>query len=156
MRPLACLALFACTTACTVDDYTLFVQNDTTVPLTFMDVVTDPPPPHREATRVLAAGLEAQIDLPDFNPLFWDPVSKLGCIIQIGVDQDDKFTDVLVRVYQYQVEPGQEGTAPGLQPTLIDEVYYSVDPDEDLLALRVKAGDVAANMPIEIKQTALP
>ena len=156
MKKLLILALLTLTSGCTVDDYTLFVGNKTGSALTFMEVVTDPPPPHREPTRQLGHDKEAELGLPAFNPLFWDPVSKLGFAVQLAVGPDDVFTDVLVLVFQYQVQPGMEGSDPALQPVLQDQYHYEVDPDPKLLGVRVVAGLVSAGMPISFVQTQLP
>ena len=126
--------------------------NDTTQPLTPYPVVTDPPPPHREAdpAGVVAPAASTALDPNGFNPVFYaaQSVSDQGpnglALSFALVDGDPK--EILVRIMRYAVEPGQEGTDPALQPTVLREDIYEVE-DEDLdVLLEEKVGDAGGKV----------
>lgn len=139
-----------CLLAACHSDHQIELANKTGVALTYCPVVTDPPPPHRVVSqRVDQPGVVAQLDPDDFNPVFWDPVSNLGFAVQMSFDVDPH--EILVRVAQYAVPPGQEGTDPAMQPTILADHHYEVDPDAGD-TVQIKAGQIADQIPIEFTQ----
>ena len=113
-RMAVALALCAATSC----QNTVSLRNQTGVVLTYCPVVTTPPPPHRECSgTTLDDGQRVEIDTGGFNALYWDPISKLGFIIQLDTTSTPKH--ILVRVFQHQVPPGEEG--PGTLPTSVNE-----------------------------------
>lgn len=143
------LALLAALAGCSARDWTVTYVNGTTVPLDYCVVVTDPPPPHRACTRKLQPGLAASVDPLDFNPVIWDPGSKLGTIVLMALGEEPP--TVLVRRLQYQVEPGQEGNDPALQPALLEDLYLEADPDGNK-EIQVVAGPIAEGYPVKLLQ----
>ena len=137
---LALLALASC-------QNTVALRNQTGVVLTSCPVVTTPPPPHRVCSGTLDDGQRVEIDTGGFNPLYWDPISKLGFIIQLDMSSTPQH--ILVRVYQYQVPPGQE--EPGTGPTPINDYPFAIDPDGGK-NVRIRAGPIDQQIPITFAQ----
>ncbi len=146
---IALLVALPALTGCSAADWSVEYENLTRVPLDYCVVVTTPPPPHRECTRTLQVDKVADVDPTDFNPVIWDPVSKLGTIVQMALGDDPPA--VLVRLYQFQVEPGADGGDPALQPSLIDEWFLEPDPDKKKL-VEIKAGPISEGMKIKLQQ----
>lgn len=114
-------------------------------------VVTDPPPPHRVVTKdTVADGVRYDIAPDDFDPMFYDPVSKLS--VAILFDWTQQFPIVLARVMRHVVPPGEQGTDPGKQPKLVKEYPFEVDAQSTKHNVEVKAGPIAQDMPITIQQ----
>lgn len=124
----------------------IFLQNDTGSDLTPYPVVTNPPPPHREADpgSKVPAGGEGKIDPQSFNALYYAPgftppgpnpedvANALN--VQLPSDDDDpKF--ILARTFHYFAEPGQEGTQPDLQPKKLHEIFHEVNSEHVKITL---------------------
>jgi len=132
----------ACLLAACATDHKLYLKNNTGVPLTYCPVVTQPPPPHRTvSSQVVAATGHFEIDIDGFNPVFWDPVSKLGVQVQMALADDPAL--ILAVVLQYKVPPGAEGTDPALQPVALHEYPYEVDTEDDRYTIVVRAGAIS-------------
>jgi len=101
-------------------------------------VVNTPPPPHREAdpAGTLAPGGTYAVDLGGFNPIFFDETRKNGIVLQL--DLGGTPSAILVRLFDYQVPPGDEGTDPALQPTLLDERLFEATKSQ--LTLTIQGG----------------
>lgn len=130
--------------------YTVGLRNDTGADLTFCPVVTDPPPPHRiVSTRSIADGVREEIVADEFNPVYWDPISNLGILIQFDLEGDP--AAVLVRVLQYVVPPGSEGSDPALQPTFVQEFFLDVDTSKKNIG--ITAGPISQDIPVDFTQS---
>ncbi len=145
----ASLLLALALTGCSAADWAVNLENLTGVPLDYCEVVTDPPPPHRECTRTLQPNLIAEIDPTDFNPAIWDPLSKLGTVVLMALDDDPPA--VLVRRFQFQVEPGQQGNDMALQPVLEEEWLLTADPEQTKV-IDIRVGPIAEGMPVKLTQ----
>jgi hypothetical protein len=92
--------------------------------LTPYPVVTDPPPPHREADTAhpIAPSGSQPIDPAGFNPVYYttgvtDQSKANG--LYIGLDLEDAPLMIQYKTFHYKVPPGQAGKDPALQPILL-------------------------------------
>jgi len=144
----ALAALLALLCGCPSETYTLTLVNSTQAPLVPYPVVTDPPPPHREAdpAGTLAHGDSAAIDVDAFNPLYYGPESGLAVLVQMDLRPEDG--ELLVRVLEYQVPP-DEVTDEAAQVTLIEENVFAVTGT----TLELDVGRSADGFPVVFSQS---
>lgn len=130
--------------------YKTALKNNSGAPLTYCPVEPNPPPPKRVVSNQIVTPPERFAFPADgFNPVFWDPVSGLAAQIQLSLDIDPP--EILVRVLDYQVPPGQEGSDPATWPLPIQDYYMELDPSLKIITVRV--GLIADQMPVEIVQS---
>ena len=134
---------------CSASDYSIGFVNETRAEVELYSIETSPPPPRRVASGTLVApGTRFAVDTESFNPVFYDPQSKLGLILQMDFASDPPM--ILTRVMQYQVAPGTAGSDPALQPVPVKDYPFTVDTaKKDIF---VEAGSVEFQMPITYSQ----
>ena len=109
------------------------LRNRTSGVLTPYPVVTDPPPPHREAdtaNNIPETGA-ASIDPNGFNPVYYmagvaDPAKANGVYIGLDLDGADPMM-IQYKVFHYRVPPGEAGHDPAKQPILLKSGVQEVE-----------------------------
>lgn len=129
------------------DDFEVTLRNDSGATLVPYPVVTGPPPPHREAdpAGAIAPGNSASIETADFNPLYYTEGRMLSLTVKLGLDQDP--AQILVRLLEHQVPPGQELGDPALAPARRSEQLF--EPTGTDLTLVVGVG---ADFPVSLEE----
>jgi len=137
---LACLLASSCGATGQV-----VLENDTGATLTYCPIEAEPPPPHREChARFLKPGARFSLDLEDFQPVYWEPLTSLGVIVQHDFELAPY--GVLVGVYRYQVPPGRDAGDPDKQPQKLAEYpMVLTDPDQ---RVRIVLGNLADRIPV--------
>lgn len=133
---------------CDSDDYTITLVNDSNTDFVPYPVVTDPPPPHREAdtANTLADGQQESFVPSGFNPAYYHAQSKRGFFLQLGLDDDPP--QILFKLMQFVVPPGQEGTDPANQPTELYQELYEPQGTEITITVR----RLVDNDPVEFSE----
>lgn len=146
-RVVLSIALVAGLASCAAD-FTITLRNRSTLAFVPYPVVTDPPPPHREAdpANTLGNNAEVSIDPVGFNPLFYNEGTQIGLMLQLALDDDPPA--VLVRIFQHSVAPGQEGSDPSAQPQLVDEVLFEPTAENLIFTVRPQG----SGFPVEFEE----
>ena len=125
----------------------LAIRNETPTALVPYPVVTSPPPPHREADPAasIAPNAEQEIDPEGFNPVYYagpvDGTKPNGVFLGLALYHQDP-PQIQYRIFHYAVAPGQEGTDPALQPTLLREDVLDLTDDDYVVRVIRKQADV--------------
>ena len=130
-------------------DYTITLRNRANVDMVPYPVVTTPPPPHRAAdpANTLAHNQQTDVDPTGFNPLFFHAGSGTSVTFQLSLDTDPP--QILIRIMQHQVPPGQEGTDPALQPQLADETL--IEPTQLDLVFTIRG--MGGGFPVDFSES---
>ncbi len=114
------------------------LRNKTNGDLVLYPVVTNPPPPHREASIIntIAKDDFGVLNHNAFNPVYYqagiaNPSRPNGLYLGFDLYDADPLV-ILYRVMHYVVPPGQEGNDPALQPIILEEDFVEV-PDQNLV-----------------------
>ena len=110
----------------------LSLVNETAHPMIPYPVVTDPPPPHREADPGAIVPIQGKRSVPTggFYPLYYSAGvlnPQRPNALYLGLDfYDDSPPQILYRVMHMSVPPGQEGQDPELQPVVLKEELVTI------------------------------
>ncbi len=120
--------------------HAIFMKNSTNRHMEAYNVVTNPPPPHREHDPSLDIPPQTQgtIDPNGFNVVYYvpsiqSPNKPNGLFVGFALDDDPAL--IQYKVMRYQVAPGQEGNDPAKQPSVVAQGIVEVTWNADTLIL---------------------